>query len=112
MPEAVVASTKRMGPEGRWAAALATKDPNKEKVRQRRSVPLGMRDQKTGTTRLHPHLDKHGCRPYQKESVERGVDRLVQAQHHLDRGHDKHGHTLAYLGTDGGLGIGDHEEDE
>src|SRR5580704_257472 len=112
MPEAAVASTKRMGPEGRCAAALATKVPNKDRVRQRRTFPLGMRDQKTGTTGLDPHFDEHGCRPYQEEGVEGRVDRLVQPEHHLERGHSKHGRALAYFRTHSGFGIGDHEEDE
>src|SRR5882757_5523015 len=101
MPEAVVASTKRMGPEGRCAEALATKVPNKDRVRQRHTVPLGMRDQKTGTTGLHPHLEKHGCRPYKEEGVKRGVDCLMQAEHHLDRGYGKDGHALAEFRTHG-----------
>src|ERR1700733_11122434 len=112
IPEAAVASTKRMGPEGRWAEALAMLVPSRHKRRQRQTLPLGMRDQKTGTTGLHPHLEKHGCRPYQEEGVKRSVDRLVQAEHHLERGDGKHGYALAELRTHRGFGIGDHEEDE
>ncbi len=53
--------------------------PAEHKRRQRRTVLLGMRDQKTGTTGIHPHFEKHGRRSYQEEGIERGIDRLVQS---------------------------------
>ena len=39
-----------------------------------------MRDQETGTARVHPHFQKHGRRSHQEERVEGCVDRLLEAQ--------------------------------
>src|ERR1700733_3925313 len=103
MPDAAVASTKRMGPEGRCATALEIRVPRKHEIKQRRTVRSGMRNQETGTAGVHPHFQKHGRRSHQEEGVEGSVDRLVEAQYHLDCGHEKYRHTLAGLRAHGRL---------
>src|SRR6202044_4219408 len=94
MPEAAVASTKRIGPDGRCAHALEIRLSSRHKMTEGRRGS-GMRDQQAGTTGVHPHFDQHGRRSHEKESVERGIDRLVEAQHHFYRGNSEYCYVLA-----------------
>src|SRR5271168_2245313 len=98
MPDAAVASTKRIGPEGRCGeTAPAEKLHSRRTTTESPNLRSGMRYQKAGAARFQPHLQKHSRWAHDEEGVEGRIDRLVKAQNHLNRCHCNYGQDLAGL---------------
>src|SRR5579872_680496 len=62
--------------------------------------------------RIPDHLDHQRDGPNKEERIERRVNALIEAQHHLDKRDNDCNHTLSPLWPNRRLGVGNHKEDE